>query len=464
MSTRDGGSKVDPTNKPSAPNTVNLAQHRGPLGILLAPSVAHSSLFDPDESTTVIVAGWELLKKSTSDGRGIMGPIQKSGNVRLGDRLMQINGVYVTDLGFRSVMNLIKNLIKNLIDGGNSVRSIKLKSMSFARLTLSHPQLREGPLSFFSPFSINAEKWEVNKRQSNTESHKLYRFSSNICRARLSSSNTVQNRWNEVDTLHELSLPHVEYEIQCHLVFRDGIGGNLFQAQKENGNRIWSIWKRYSEFKALNETLDETYGWRMKTLNNGRGLYFPSEHIFSSILVGTMDSSFVKKRRLELERYWEQLPEEIFDFASPFSHRFSRDMASFLRIKKYFHKNHQQMQSKDIVSNRNNGNSKVDRAISTTNNSIHLQKQILLSNSNEVDSVSQLSTGVSLMKEFQTDRLMKNTKLMFRNEQVREIFVSNIAPPVSNKDSSDNNSTSNQIKRNLVSAKPAFQRYSMDSL
>ena len=99
--------------------------------------------------------------------------------------------------------------------------------------------------------------------------------------------------------------PFIEYEIQCHLLFRDP---NSFFTNRHNtgldshNNRdvhhSWSVWKRYSQLETLDEELRYDFGWQMdaftkdnKDDNRARemgsilmssgereGIVFPSSH------------------------------------------------------------------------------------------------------------------------------------------------------------------------------------------
>mmetsp|Transcript_37531 Transcript_37531/g.67593 ORF Transcript_37531/g.67593 Transcript_37531/m.67593 type:complete len:162 (-) Transcript_37531:825-1310(-) len=122
--------------------TIDLTRHppNHPLGMLLAPGAgggAHnpppptttttggggetfgnyfsthnappsSSSSSPTSSNVTLVAGWEH-----GNGGLHLGPIQRSGLVRLGDRLVRINGKDVTDWTFREVMDALKELVSN---------------------------------------------------------------------------------------------------------------------------------------------------------------------------------------------------------------------------------------------------------------------------------------------------------------------------------------------------------------
>mmetsp|Transcript_19473 Transcript_19473/g.25741 ORF Transcript_19473/g.25741 Transcript_19473/m.25741 type:complete len:322 (+) Transcript_19473:198-1163(+) len=129
----------------------------------------------------------------------------------------------------------------------------------------------------------------------------------------------------------------VEYEISCHLVIHFRGGGASYRIGGKGEQQTWNVWKRYSEFKVLDEKLRKAYGWHFDSSNNGRGLLFPPGRVLTSFFGGALNSSFVESRRKELEEYWQSLHtiDAIFDFSNPSSHRFSRDLASFISLENH---------------------------------------------------------------------------------------------------------------------------------
>ena len=106
--------------------TIDLSTHppNAKLGMLLAPgslpapisssndnnnsaSSAYSMTTSPTASNVTLVAGWEHEHGNNQQ----LGPIQRSGMVRLGDRLVRINKRDVTDWTFREVMDVLKEMI-----------------------------------------------------------------------------------------------------------------------------------------------------------------------------------------------------------------------------------------------------------------------------------------------------------------------------------------------------------------
>lgn len=107
--------------------TVDLTRHPPdePLGMLLAPGaggggapagsgagdapfvvgpagVAAAAAPSPASSRATLVAGWEHGSRGE---RRRLGPVQRCGLVRLGDRLVRVNGKDVTGWTFREVMD-----------------------------------------------------------------------------------------------------------------------------------------------------------------------------------------------------------------------------------------------------------------------------------------------------------------------------------------------------------------------
>jgi hypothetical protein len=156
--------------------TIDLTQHpyNAPLGMLLAPGAGggggaaaasessataatnnnRSSSIQPTMSNVILVAGWEhdgRLRRGNNNSSAKnqqqqqrLGPIQRSGLVRLGDRLVRINNVDVTNWTFREVMDALKELVSTSSAAGReadcnnqSVRNnkkVKLKSLGFAQV------------------------------------------------------------------------------------------------------------------------------------------------------------------------------------------------------------------------------------------------------------------------------------------------------------------------------------------
>jgi len=214
----------------------------------------------------------------------------------------------------------------------------------------------------------------------------LYAFSSTVKRIRMNhgsstKSSSLQEDSSDRQSTEEVS-SFVQYEITCQLTVQ------CTNKRREGGDRhiSWSVWKRYSEFQSLDAKLRKALGWHVTDLNGGWGVAFPSSHHLRCLWVTawndsgdagggcknnklwqkqerprhfcsrggattrvndrsttsiTMHQKFVRKRREEMKRYWDALGEceEMFDFADPSLHRYSRDMANFLGLERYFPRN-----------------------------------------------------------------------------------------------------------------------------
>ena len=136
----------------SAIVTIDLTKHPPniPLGMLLAPSntttttaLTSSNHSSPTSSNIVLVSGWQHDTSTNNNNsygasrRRQLGPIQRSGLVRLGDRLVRINGKDVTDWTFREVMDALKQLTINATSATttppNRRNRMRLKSLGFAK-------------------------------------------------------------------------------------------------------------------------------------------------------------------------------------------------------------------------------------------------------------------------------------------------------------------------------------------
>lgn len=432
--------------------TIDLSNHPvgAPLGMLLAPGalpsthlvggsnaasnstyVSHGTCDQSDEknnhhllqqqnnyqnetqySRHVLVAGWE---HSTLNSNQLLGPIQRSGVIRLGDRLVRINHVDITDWTFREVMDALKEMIssESSAPAGSSYRKStremshlkrRLKSLGFAPSnSIEWSRGIDTPeASFHSYISLadylfssnNKNDRSVGKDQCIVHSKRLYSFASFIAGWRVVNPNATKDKnrselegeSEKVDSageptppLHNMDStsfyqeverdngglkessesdplsqvddaqkmdesvrgqecehvliedspnapqpqvsdqsknetgsnnkpkpktpekPLIQYEIECHLLFRDPQSFNKtnFKSPNNSVNSVndlqnniyfgknthhhkWSTWKRYSEFSALDTELRTTFGWQMNALHDGKGIAFPSSHDLES--------------------------------------------------------------------------------------------------------------------------------------------------------------------------------------
>ncbi|KAL7533794.1 hypothetical protein ACHAXR_008711, partial [Thalassiosira sp. AJA248-18] len=361
------------------------AAHYSPVGPTpLSPS--SNSNTSPTASNVTLVAGWE---RNDNNGRHL-GPIQRSGLVRLGDRLVRINGKDVTEWTFREVMDALKELVNAAATTNNnnssysSTRRRGLKTLGFAPAGTSewsrgtHQPTAISDSIFFGLFNNNILSQQHQSASSMTTAHvvhskRRYSFVSFIGQWRVAcghddgssssaaaeefllenndghqeeqqqrqhseNTNELERQLNKEPSIKydELSnnmngaqqqqkpqlppqlspqikeagtapptnnsqtttnpdenKPFIQYEIQCHILFRDPSSfqshsdpsGNInpLTNNSNNPNNIlhhsWSVWKRYSEFATLHETLRHDFGWQMdNNEGNGEGIVFPSAH------------------------------------------------------------------------------------------------------------------------------------------------------------------------------------------
>jgi len=404
--------------------TIDLSNHppQTPLGMLLAPSAlpneSHSCINSyikpPRQNDITLVAGWERLPCTKAEGTlksSQLGPIQRSGSVRLGDRLVRINGRDVTDWSFREVMDTLRQFVAdgNSATNGSNITNTgekRLKSLGFAPRH-SHEWTKNTQFddtvspTLFGLF--NGDKTVHEKR--------LYSFASYVGRWRVmidGNENGIAERddasafesdleqhlnkepmrpgaarpHNDSDTKSTKPKPYIQYEIQCHLLFHPKI---TFTRRQSHASYSWSVWKRYSQFKSLDAELRSMHGWQMDALDEGRGIYFPSGRCFETFwydVYGAVNNflssdtatileeekngkdqeentetncpypaHFVTKRQKELCTYWSQLMriEDLFEFDIS-SHRFAKSMALFLEADRILMKRAEQSTSGSVTS------------------------------------------------------------------------------------------------------------------
>jgi len=69
------------------------------------------------------------------------------------------------------------------------------------------------------------------------------------------------------------------------------------QLQKERTYK-WSVWRRFSNFEALDVELRKLLGWQMETI------VFPPKHTFT---IDKFSPPFMDARRRELNEYWQKV-------------------------------------------------------------------------------------------------------------------------------------------------------------
>ena len=335
--------------------TVDLLNHpfNEPLGMLLAPgaggggaasaasesataAIANRSS-SPTTSNVILVAGWEHdgpRRRNNGNKRRQqqrLGPIQRSGLVRLGDRLVRINNVDVTNWTFREGMDALKELVTTTTTTTttgtttSNRKRVKLKSLGFAQvgtfeywknvhyannnhasspsMTRQQQQPSSSSTSSFhnlvngdiqhNPYlqaAVAAERLKIIQRR-------RYKFTSYIgqWKAFVDDDNDHENKKNNVHV--------IKYEIKCHILFTNPPSTLTGSSNRHNivnndgtsnnsGSSVprtttWSVYKRYSELRTLDDELRALFGWQMNDANNQGGICFPSGH--------------------ELETYWYNL-------------------------------------------------------------------------------------------------------------------------------------------------------------
>lgn len=410
--------------------TIDLTTHppQTPLGMLLAPSADANT---PNNST--LVAGWEHLPEKHSNTT--LGPIQRSGMVRLGDRLVRINGRDVTDWSFAEVMDTLRHFLSG--EDGK-----RLKSLGFAprnsqewsrhihnRQDILLNVLEDGRLVHekrsYSFASYVTNNWRVvvdddgAKEEDATYNGIEHDIEEHLNKEPIHHSNSSYNPSSSSSNIKSPK-PYIQYEIQCHLVFHT----KSFRkpSSSTNNTHVWSIWKRYSQFRELDTELRTMHGWQMNALEDGRGIVFPRERYLETfwydVYYGvkstffTVDDtnttqhanrndcpyplSFIVKRQKELTIYWSQLMriEEMFEF-DVHNHKFSNATASFLQVDQILLKR-SQINTPSVVSG---GMKRNTPAVIHEEDVVNVSELILPSTnvpSREDDDVSLLSDGTGL--------------------------------------------------------------------
>jgi hypothetical protein len=403
-------------------NTVDLAGHQptSPLGLLLAPLISRRS---PLESHYTILIGWTRPYNK-------LGIVQKSGQIRIGDRLVEINGISVRTWTFEKIIRVLK-----CFDEG-----VRIRSLGFELL---HDEIGIENRTFV---------WSVARRR-------LYSFSCFIRGYRHDqgcdgdNDNVGNDNGNDDDNGNgdgdrEESESIVRYEVHCELVIRH------YQGYDETIK--FSVWKRFSDFKELHQILKEKFQWQMDGLNQ-KGLKFPSNKVLQSIIYGPASERFMDGRRHELQDYWSTLQtcSQLFDFGDPNSHRYAHDIALFLDVEKHLH-------SPDIpdstASMSRNGNGNMKR-----NQSDDLKE----GNMSAREGASSNNPGLDLNMSAISDIPMSASTELNLDEsssQIGEILVpsSHGLSPMAR--SAQRTRSGIKKRRKKVSAKPAYQRKLLDDM
>lgn len=328
-------------------NTVNLENHQPqtPLGLLLAPLVVsqgqHSSA---QESHFTILIGWTRPYNK-------LGIVQKSGQIRIGDRLVEINGISVRNWTFEKIIRVLR-----CFDDGVRIRSLGfevlkeeggIENRTFA-WSVARRRLYSLNTSIQSVTVVDEEKEKKEEQEQEQEEEEVIQeMDSQHQDEHVKEQEQMDNNENKRRI--------AKYEIQCELVIRHYHGHDQIIQ--------YSVWKRFSEFKTLHQSLMDKYSYQSsknrRSLTRGgererKGkerrrrkntasdilVAFPSNRVLQSILYGTSSEWFLNERKRELQTYWSGLEShhsEFFDFGDPDSHRYCKEMALFLDIEPYLH-------------------------------------------------------------------------------------------------------------------------------
>lgn len=316
-------------------NTVNLENHQPqtPLGLLLAPLVSQGH--PPQESHYTILIGWTRPYNK-------LGIVQKSGQIRIGDRLVEINGISVRNWTFEKIIRVLR-----CFDDG-----VRIRSLGFEVLK------DEGGIE------NRTFVWSVARRR-------LYSLNTSIRSVVVlpleegdqdnpneqEDTNHNDNNNNNGNNKNSKRRMVAKYEIRCDLVIRHYHGNDeVIQ---------YSVWKRFSDFQKLHQNLMEKFSYKSYSRSSSRrrrnnnntttsaatttttrttaitdGIAFPSNRVLQSILYGTSSEWFLEQRKRELQDYWTCLSShhpEFFEFGDPANHRYCQETALFLEIEQYLH-------------------------------------------------------------------------------------------------------------------------------
>lgn len=204
----------------------------GPYGVVIeADRFGHAA----------VVKSWSRLPS------GKFGPIQKHGGVNIGDVLVSINDINVTDTSFMETNELLsKSMSSKVLKFVNSSEYYNKKKGAGKGNAFASKETNKAP------------------------------FLSVIKKARVNNF---------------ASTNFVEYEIMCQLRVAS------LSVDKEKTFR-WSVWRRFSDFEQLNTALKKTLGWHMDSIS------FPSSHTF---VLNKFAPDFIEQRREELNEYWQKI-------------------------------------------------------------------------------------------------------------------------------------------------------------
>jgi hypothetical protein len=239
--------------------------NKGPYGMQLGPD---------SSGTGIILRGWVRLP----DGK--FSALQKHGGIHIGDAVVRVNQSMLMYLKHPEAVSMMNdgNILRKTISFMNSNEYYRVKAETLAG---------QGKGVSMASGRVVGEKAEA----------PLMSFVSRL-RVRGDGSDRV-----------------VEYEI-----------ANQFRlaSMRLHKNSVckWTVWKRYSEFADLHQTLVTSLGWQMDSVELP-----PSYHTTWD----KFSETFVQRRKVELDAYWAKIIAipRVTEFSK---HSCSKELKSFLDV------------------------------------------------------------------------------------------------------------------------------------
>ena len=238
--------------------------------IVVSPEPPYGAIFEPDRN------GKALVLKAYEKVDGKFGPLQKHKGIHYGDVLFGINDVRLDVINFPEALAMLND------------RNLMKKQLKF----------------------INEKEYYIRKRASGATGGAGSTAAADSAKQGFLST-VPRYKLNESG-----AKPFAEFEIKCQMrVPGDKLHKDIVHK--------WSIWRRYSEFEALNEALIKKLGWLMK------GCEFPPAHNFS---LRKLEPDFLEERKEALNNWWGTVLkiEKVTEFLKP--HMCSENLKRFLEV------------------------------------------------------------------------------------------------------------------------------------
>jgi len=481
-------------------NTVNLENHQPqtPLGLLLAPLVSHGH--PPQESHYTILIGWTRPYNK-------LGIVQKSGQIRIGDRLVEINGISVRNWTFEKIIRVLR-----CFDDGVRIRSLGFEvlkeqggienrtflwSVARRRLYSLNTSIRSFVVVTVDDGEDVVDDDDGNNNHDDDEGGNEGGEGEN--------HNKTPNKNGENKEKKKTKRQVAKFEIQCDLVIRHYHGNDQVVQ--------YSVWKRFSDFQKWHQSLSEKYSCSTSSSNSknrnrshvssndgdvrvggrrnenrktttttmkndGTVVAFPSKRVLKSIMYGTSNESFLEQRLQELQTYWNSLQSnhpEFFEFGDPESHRYSKETAVFLEIEQYLHPqlsslHHQQQQHQPqplqrAISNSNNKKNGSKASLSSPSPSsppLQLEWEMDTSGISEIPMGTSYGSGSRKLLVDMAQDDEGNNHAMDQSNFSGSFFDGDGGLSASTKQASRStimrSDKKKKHKKKITSAKPAFQR------